>query len=268
MFAVVATLIAPAAGHVVLGRWRRGVVWLIALLVPVFLFLLLPPYPPALLGIGIALAALRIGVVIDAAFLRADAARLPSWKWAFLAWALLIVGNMAIQPAVKALAPIRAYTIPAQSMMETLLVGDYVLVDLTAYRRTSPKRGDVVVLAYPGDESRDFIMRVVAIGGDTIQVRDHRVWLNAQPLAEPYVRPGSTGDAPSSVCRYVFGCEPLVVPAESYFVMGDNRDNSQDSRYWGFVRREKIRGRAFVIYFSWDRRQHGPRWPRIGARVV
>ena len=66
MFAVVATLIAPAAGHVVLGRWRRGVVWLIALLVPVFLFLLLPPYPPALLGLGIALAALRIGVVIDA----------------------------------------------------------------------------------------------------------------------------------------------------------------------------------------------------------
>ena len=99
---------------------------------------------------------------------------------------------------------------------------------------------------------------------DTIQVKDNRVWRNGTLIEEPYVKPGSFRPDPSTHCGYLYGCEPLVVPPNSYFVMGDNRDNSQDSRYWGFVKREKIRGKAFLIYWSWNGESHWPRWSRLG----
>jgi signal peptidase I len=171
---------------------------------------------------------------------------------------------------------VQAFTIPSGSMMDTLLIGDYILVnkflfgaeiplaDVHLPGLRDPQRGDVVVFKYPNDETRDFIKRIIAIGGDTIQVRDNRVILNGQPLEEPYVRPGSLTGSPSGQCSYGYACEPLKVPAGSYFVMGDNRDNSQDSRYWGFVRREKIRGKAFLIYWSWNGEGHWLRWRRLG----
>jgi signal peptidase I len=171
---------------------------------------------------------------------------------------------------------VQAFTIPSGSMMETLLVDDYILVNkflygaelpfsdmhLPGFRK--PERGDIVVFKYPADESRDFIKRIIAVGGDTVQVQDNRVKLNGRPIEEPYVRPGSIPAVPSGHCGYLYGCDPLVVPPDSYFVMGDNRDNSQDSRYWGFVRGEKIRGKAFLIYWSWNRESHWPRWSRLG----
>jgi len=172
---------------------------------------------------------------------------------------------------------VQAFTIPSGSMMDTLLVGDYILVNKFLYGAElpftdahlpglrKPERGDIVVFKYPNDETRDFIKRIVAVGGDTVQVVDNRVVLNGHPIDEPYIRPGSIPSSPSTHCGYLYGCEPTVVPQGSYFVMGDNRDNSQDSRYWGFVRREKIRGKAFLIYWSWNGESHWPRWSRIGA---
>jgi signal peptidase I len=171
---------------------------------------------------------------------------------------------------------VQAFTIPSGSMMDTLLIGDYILVNKFLYGAEipfteihlpgfrAPERGDIIVFKYPNDESRDFIKRIIAVGGDTVQVRDNRVWLNGKPLNEPYVRPGSLHDTPSTYCGYLYACEALRVPAGSYFVMGDNRDNSQDSRYWGFVRREKIRGKAFLIYWSWNGDSHWLRWRRLG----
>jgi signal peptidase I len=161
-------------------------------------------------------------------------------------------------------------------MMDTLLIGDYILVNKFLYGAEipltdkhlpglrDPHRGDVIVFKYPNDETRDFIKRIIAVGGDTIQVRDNRVVLNGRSLDEPYVRPGSFAGPATSACGYAYACEPLKVPLGSYFVMGDNRDNSQDSRYWGFVRREKIRGKAFLIYWSWNGDGHWLRWRRLG----
>jgi signal peptidase I len=171
---------------------------------------------------------------------------------------------------------VQAFTIPSGSMMDTLLVGDYILVnkflfgaelpftDLHLPGLRKPEHGDIVVFKYPNDETRDFIKRIVAVGGDTVQVVDNRVVLNGRLIDEPYIRPGSIPTAPSTHCGYLYGCEATVVPQGAYFVMGDNRDNSQDSRYWGFVRREKIRGKAFLIYWSWNGESHWPRWTRLG----
>ena len=171
---------------------------------------------------------------------------------------------------------VQAFTIPSGSMMDTLLVGDYILVNKFLYGPeipftdthlpgfTNPARGDIIVFKYPNDESRDFIKRIVAIGGETVQVRDNRVFVNGAPIEEVYARPGSIPSAPSGHCGYLHACEPTKVPEGSYFVMGDNRDNSQDSRYWGFVKREKIRGKAFMIYWSWNGDRHWLRWQRLG----
>jgi signal peptidase I len=172
---------------------------------------------------------------------------------------------------------VQAFTIPSGSMMDTLLIGDYILVNKFLYGAEvpfaemhlpglrDPRHGDIIVFRYPQDETRDFIKRIIAVGGDTVQVRDNRVWLNGAPVEEPYVRaPISSG---SGHCGYVYGCEPVKVPTGAYFVMGDNRDNSQDSRYWGFVKREKIRGKAFLIYWSWNGESHWLRWWRLGHYI-
>ena len=177
---------------------------------------------------------------------------------------------------------VQAFTIPSGSMMDTLLVGDYILVNkflygpelpLTDYRLPalrSPHRGDIIVFKYPQDERRDFIKRIIGTPGDTVLVRGHTVFVNGRALVEPYTRKleSPLGDrGQPTFCGYAYACEPTTVPADSYFVMGDNRDNSQDSRYWGFVRRDKIKGKAFLIYWSWDSDRHWLRWWRLGRYI-
>lgn len=173
---------------------------------------------------------------------------------------------------------VQAFTIPSASMMDTLLVGDYILVLKLVYgasvpltgRRLpgirAPNRGDVVVFRYPRDGRRDFIKRVVGVPGDVIQIRGRTVLINGRPLVEPYAT--FLGPPPSGpACPYDFACGPTTVPAASYFVMGDNRDDSADSRYWGFVNANDIEGRAFVVYWSWDSERHRVRWWRIGRPI-
>jgi signal peptidase I len=171
---------------------------------------------------------------------------------------------------------VQAFTIPSGSMMDTLLVGDYILVNKFLYGPEipftdahlpgvrSPSRGDIIVFKYPNDETRDFIKRIIAVGGETVQIKDNRAYVDGKALDEPYVRPGSVSATPAGHCGYLYGCDPIVVPPGAFFVMGDNRDNSQDSRYWGFVKAEKIRGKAFLIYWSWNGDRHWLRWRRLG----
>ena len=176
---------------------------------------------------------------------------------------------------------VQAFTIPSGSMMDTLLVGDYILVNKFLYGPEvpfaewrlpglrEPHRGDIIVFKYPQDEKRDFIKRIIGTPGDMVQVRGDQVYVNSTPLTEPYVKHTNPSPAHggSAYCGYAYGCEPTRVPADSYFVMGDNRDNSQDSRYWGFVRRDRIKGKAFLIYWSWDSDRHWLRWWRLGHYI-
>jgi len=163
-------------------------------------------------------------------------------------------------------------------MLETLKIGDHILVekflfgthipftDIVVLPLKQPKRGDVVVFRYPLDPSLDFIKRIIALPGDTVQGINKDIYVNGKRLKEPYVQHIDNFVLPAYISpRDNFG--PLRVPKDSYFAMGDNRDNSKDSRFWGFVPRRNIKGKAMIIYFSWDSTAHSVRLSRIGKIV-
>jgi signal peptidase I len=160
---------------------------------------------------------------------------------------------------------IHAYKLPSGTMEPTLLIGDHILIDRTPSAR-EPHRGDVIVFEFPEDPKKDFIKRVVAVGGDTVEIRNKELFVNGNAAAEPYVVHKEPDMVPASVNpRDNFG--PKLVPASSYFVLGDNRDRSYDSRFWGSVPNTKVKGTVKSIYWSWDREKFAVRWNRIGVAV-
>ena len=171
---------------------------------------------------------------------------------------------------------IQAYKIPSGSMKPTLQIGDHILVSKFNYgvklpfiRSTlipigTPNRGDIVVFIYPEDRSKDFIKRLVGLSGDTIEIRDKKILLNGLLWSDPHGVYVDNAIIPGAVQpRDNFG--PVKVPEGSIFVMGDNRDESYDSRFWGFVDMKDILGKALIIYWSWNHDEYGVRWGRIGT---
>jgi signal peptidase I len=175
---------------------------------------------------------------------------------------------------------VQAFVIPTGSMEDTLLIGDHLLVDKLAYAPAGPvskyllpysdvKRGDIIVFRYPVDIRQTFVKRVVGIPRDRIRIENKQVFLNGQRISEPYKYhkteymdsyrdnfPGMpntfiTERGQEMLERHVMNSE-VVVPPDSYFAMGDNRDSSLDSRYWGFVPRANIIGKPLIIYWSYD----------------
>lgn len=146
---------------------------------------------------------------------------------------------------------IQAYKIPSGSMLNTLLIGDHILVNKVAYLFTKPKNGDIIVFEYPLEPEKDFIKRVIAVPGDRIKMVNKKVFLNGKPLDEGYTRYESEMVFPEYMNpRDNF--EEITIPKGYYFVMGDNRDASFDSRFWGFVPEKSIKGKALIIYWSWE----------------
>jgi signal peptidase I len=173
---------------------------------------------------------------------------------------------------------VQAFKIPSGSMKETLLIGDHILVNKFIYgvkipflRKTliplsDPEQGDVVVFIYPMDRSKDFIKRVIAVAGDTIEIKDKKIFINGSPYNEGHGVYKDKLIYPRSMQpRDNFG--PVTVPEGSLFVMGDNRDQSLDSRFWGFVNLKDVLGKAFIIYWSWNTNESDVRWGRI-AHII
>ncbi|WP_456430753.1 signal peptidase I [Thermosulfuriphilus sp.] len=173
---------------------------------------------------------------------------------------------------------VQAFKIPSGSMIPTLLVGDHILVNKFIYgvknpltRETwisfkKPKRGDVIVFIYPLDRHKDFIKRVIGVGGDVVEIVNKRVYVNGKPLEEPYVIHTDPKIIPGEI-QPRDNMPPVKVPAGYLFVMGDNRDQSYDSRFWGFVPLKDVKGKAFIIYWSWDKNHFRIRWRRIGHLI-
>jgi signal peptidase I len=179
---------------------------------------------------------------------------------------------------------VQAFKIPTGSMENNLLIGDHLLVNKFVTGPSSSalehallpegtiKRGDVLVFKYPVQPDRDFIKRVIGLPGETLEVREKKVYINGQALNEPYVHyldtfggPSDLREVTSNDVRDHFG--PVTVPDGEYFMMGDNRDNSADSRYWGFLKRDYVKGRALVIYWSYESGQEDYEDESAGATI-
>ena len=185
---------------------------------------------------------------------------------------------------------IQAFKIPSGSMKPTLLVGDHLLVSKFSYGIripyrvfgiylpgggttlipiSSPKRGDVVVFVFPEDHSKDFIKRVIGLPGETVEVKDKTILINGKPIRDPWgVYKGHQAGQIGGIQDH-FG--PVKVRDGAYFVMGDNRDHSYDSRFWGFVDKKFVEGRALILYWSWNHLARSftdkVRWDRIGKVI-
>ncbi len=173
---------------------------------------------------------------------------------------------------------VQAFKIPSGSMEDTLAIGDHLLVSKFIYGTKipfvdarvltirDPRRGDVIVFEYPEDPSKDFIKRVVGVPGDVVEGKDKKVYVNGKHYENPHEVHKEKDVIPKEMNpRDTFG--PVTVPADSYFVMGDNRDRSYDSRFWKFVRRDQIKGLAFIKYWSWDSEKTMPRFGNIGQLI-
>lgn len=162
---------------------------------------------------------------------------------------------------------VQAFKIPSGSMEPTLMVGDHILVNkfiygikIPVFRKTiipisKPKRGDIIVFIFPKDRSKDFIKRVIGLPGDTVEIKNRKLYINGRLFPDKHGV--YTEDNPGVNTYQMENFGPVTVPEGHYFVMGDNRNHSYDSRYWGFVPEEFIKGKAFIVYFSW------PHWKRF-----
>ncbi len=176
---------------------------------------------------------------------------------------------------------VQAFDIPSGSMMQTLLPGDYILVNKFIYGMRipfmnarilsykEPKRGDVIVFIYPKDPSKDFIKRVIGRQGETVQIIRGKIYIDNKPIPDPWGY-FNKNESPGFISE-VENFGPVVVPEGSLFVMGDNRNNSEDSRFWGALPLDDVLGKAFIIYFSWngkaDNLPDKVRWSRIGTLI-
>ena len=170
---------------------------------------------------------------------------------------------------------VQAFKIPSGSMKQTLLIGDHILVNkfifgikipftqTTLIPIRDPQRADIVVFKFPEDPAKDFIKRVVGVAGDVVEIKDKQVFINGKKENHPYGVHTDPHTIPVGIQpRDNFG--PITVPPNGLFVMGDNRDHSYDSRFWGFVDLEAVKGKAFIIYWSWNKEDFGVRWRRLG----
>jgi len=177
---------------------------------------------------------------------------------------------------------IQAFKIPSGSMLETLQIGDQILVNKFIYGikipftggkilipMKEPQKGDIVVFEYPEDPSKDFIKRVVATGGDTLELIDKKLYVTNKMVEDEVYAVYKTKDIIPGNFSSRDNLRKIKIPENKLFVMGDNRDNSHDSRFWGFVDLKAVRGEAFIIYWSWNKDKFVPiwnsvRWARIG----
>lgn len=284
------TLLLAGAGHLAVGKYRRGLLWfvldaVVLLLGVVALVAVSPSMYWPLLG---AVLTVRIASLVDLVRLpAADPTALPSWGKTVLLWIALLAVGWGQAAAVRANL-IEAFRIPAGSMIPTLLVGDHIFADK---RSRAPRRGDLVVFEHPKHPSETFVKRIVAIGGDTVEIRDGAIWLDGKPVLRRHVDGDCSYEDREETRWTQRTCDawqesldgnsypvifdkraeppksfpPFKVPPNSFYVLGDNRDNSHDSRYWGSVPNENLKGRPLSIW--WSSGGSGVRWDRIGQKL-
>jgi signal peptidase I len=258
-------IVTPGMGNVYSGHPLRGLILHVGVLCIVLLLSLALLWLPSPLNLLISAAAgilVAVFVVFDGVrCARAVGTDFPVPRYhRWYVYILAIVGVIMADDFLVG-TPTREYVIqafenPAPSMEPTVLTGDHVVVDKSAYSFSEPQRGDIAIYRTAKSPQRVFIQRIVGMPGETIEIRNREVFINDKKLDEPYVqflRPFSADDL-----------APTLIPSGSYFLLGDNRDNSMDSRFTGPVHRQELLGKAKTIYFSSDFETRRTRWSRIG----
>jgi signal peptidase I len=198
----------------------------------------------------------------------------PRAKSTFREWTEAIVMAVVLVVLIRTFM-FQAFRIPSGSMLDTLQIGDFLFVNKMVYGARvpfthdaripgfrKPHTGDIIVFRFPLEPKVDYIKRVIASEGQTVRIVNKKVYVDGTPLVEPYTKYTDPQIHPAAQdVRDNYG--PITVPANKLFCMGDNRDNSWDSRYWGYVPYANVKGKAFILYWSWDSSKHLPRFDRL-----
>lgn len=262
-------------GQIACGKIKRGVVLYILsqILFIAAVFIAIRPFPPFnIIAAGLIFLSVFLFVIIDSILIAKNPDNTLKLK-PLIGYSLLIfitiVDSSLVEPVIKKTIKdnyVQTFKIPSGSMIPSLLIGDHILVNKQAYKNNGPKRGDIIAFDLPEDASRTFLRRVVGVDGDVIEIKNRQLYVNGKKYNENYIIYTDTR-SPSENREPIDYYGPVTVPKGSFFVLGDNRNNSYDSRYWGFLASEKIKGKTATIYWSWDKENNKVRWARIGKPV-
>lgn len=278
--AVAFSIISPGLGQIYNGQFKKGIIYaIITILILIFYYIMGVYFIGFIISLFI-LICWCLFIIFDSLITssRIKYIELNEYNKWYIYLFFIVAITFTSFTAETLLKGITSYSIPARSMQQTFLKGDYLISNNFAYGWKTPfsnkgwllidkpHRGDVAVFIFPPDPSKEYIKRVIGLPGDRVQIIDKQVFINGQLLETPQAVFRDTAIIPSSkTTRDNFG--PVTVPPDSYFVLGDNRDQSYDSRFWGFVPLDLIRGKALYVYFSWDKENSRIRWERIGLAV-
>jgi signal peptidase I len=261
-------------GQLYLGDPRRAILQFTGALIIVCFFYLCQLFYP-LFGMSITIASLLFYVyfcIVDAVNvargLEQNYTPKKENRWYYYL-SFYLIGGFIVFPVVQSTAKkyvAQTYRVSSGSMRHTLQAGDYIVANKLLYIYSDPKRGDVVVFPSPKDPDRTYLNRVVGLGGETIEIRNKRVLIDSHFLDESYaIHLDERTRSGLQNSRDNLG--PMTLPPDSLFVMGDNRDQSYDSRFYGFIQKKSIEGKASKIYWSWDEQAFRVRWNRIGKAI-
>ena len=259
-FAFLFSLLTPGLGQLYNGEpYKAIIIYLSGLLIAAVIISgdFFSSFKGMLISIGVLilfLIAISVEAIYSAIKIKAiDQKKYNRW---YIYFCIIMISTFLVSPSIKYLIPYKGIKMRANSMAPTLLADEYFIVDKNYFKKHSIKKGDLVVFAYPPDPSKDFLKRVIGLPNDKIQIRDKVLFINDEPQTEVYIYHADSRILPESpVPRDNFG--PVVVPPNSVFVLGDNRDNSYDSRFWKFVNISALKGKALYIYWSKDRDRVG-----------
>ena len=264
IIALLLSIITPGLGQIYNGQLKKGVIFYLAGFLLIFLLAMTGLQYQFYGAIALVLIAIcwRLFIISDALFVAIkikERTLRPYNKW-FIYLLIAIFANVAslfTNDIVKTtVLGVKAYKIPSGTMEPSLLVGDHIVVNLKYFKTNRPQRGDVIVFKYPLDPNKDFIKRVIGIGGDRIEIKEKKVYINGQLFSDPHAH-YQEGNPSSPFIQFRDNLGPIVVPKNALFVMGDNRDRSYDSRFWGVVNLADVKGRVMYIYWSKNKNRIG-----------
>lgn len=254
------SLVTPGLGQIYNGQFKKGDSYLVGFLLAyiIFSFLLFKFY--GMIFYLITMIGFFLFILLDALLgaIKLKEIALKSYNKWYIYLIIFLLSSVALRPLLSWTIKnniARAYKIPSSAMEPTLLVGDYLMADMKIYKSEKPKRGDIIIFEFPKDPSKDFIKRVIGLEEEKVEIINNKIYTNDKLLDDPWGYFEESGWLKHFPGLENFG--PVVIPKNSLFVLGDNRNNSQDSRFWGFLNIEKVKGKALYLYWAKNKSRIG-----------